>query len=609
MRNHDSSLGSWLWLGLFLVAVLPFLSIWRVGPLPSFFLEIGSLLGALAFFLMTVGAGCLRGVAVPRASWYFVGMAIFWAIQARWLNLTYAGMSDMVSWTFMVLALMCWACRGWTEHLGTEQAVSLLASVIVAGCVVQAAIGWLQYTGLASHFSGYLMYRKGIVEGQLAQRNHFAHYLMWGVLCSAWLWSQRRLSAGIASALVLFFAATISLTGSRTVFAYILMLTAWLPIYRIIGGRESTRPVIGLALAAFVVLVSQYAVEPMLNWISSTNQVQTAAERMVGSQIEGSGRGYEWRKAWQIFLSAPLFGYGWGSYSLYGFLENVYPTGFRPYENNVLFTHSHNSFLNLLAEMGLVGTTLILGGLAWAVKGSLQRINQPVGGLLIALMGISLVHSALEYPLWYIYFLSAFTLFIGFSPAPQTKSNRPKGQSSLHFLLPYVAALFAVFIAIGILRLASAYQELRQFSGNPETLPTKRTQQIVGLLRIAKTEPMLRHYAQFQLSSFINPNDATQPEWAEEALREALQYRPYANAYKYALVAYQAGKIEDARDWMRLMYHYYPAKMPAYAAPIMNTNHYLELRDDYTRTCQAYRQAVPSAPLCAEALPLPMRVK
>ncbi|MDK4565671.1 O-antigen ligase family protein, partial [Kingella kingae] len=170
---------------------------------------------------------------------------------------------------------------------------------------------------------------------------------------------QRRLSAGIASALVLFFAATISLTGSRTVFAYILMLTAWLPIYRIIGGRESTRPVIGLALAAFVVLVSQYAVEPMLNWISSTNQVQTAAERMVGSQIEGSGRGYEWRKAWQIFLSAPLFGYGWGSYSLYGFLENVYPTGFRPYENNVLFTHSHNSFLNLLAEMGLVGTTLI----------------------------------------------------------------------------------------------------------------------------------------------------------------------------------------------------------------------------------------------------------
>ena len=131
----------------------------------------------------------------------------------------------------------------------------------------------------------------------------------------------------------------------------------------------------------------------------------------------------------------------------------------------------------------------------------------------------------------------------------------------------------------------------------------------MGLLRIAKTEPMLRYYAQFELSSFINPNDATQPEWAEEALREALQYRPYVNAYIYAFVAYQAGHIEEARDWMRLMYHYYPAKMPAYAAPIMNTNHYLELRDDYTRTCQAYRQVVPSAPLCAEALPLPMRVK
>ena len=53
-----------LWLGLFLIVVAVPFSIMRVGPLPSFFLEAGSLLGCLALLALTLFSGCRNKVSL-----------------------------------------------------------------------------------------------------------------------------------------------------------------------------------------------------------------------------------------------------------------------------------------------------------------------------------------------------------------------------------------------------------------------------------------------------------------------------------------------------------------------------------------------------------------
>ena len=588
---------AWLWVGILLMAVVPQLSIFRVGPLSSFFLESGALLMALFFVLFTIFSGSLK-IKIPTASIYFIILAIFWAIHSRAMDLTYVALSDMVSWTFLVLALMCWACSEWVRRLGLERVLSILAWVLLWGALVQAIIGLLQYTGLAAQFHGILMYRVGLVEGQLAQRNHFAHYLMWGVLSSGWLWSQRRLPTFLAILITVFLASIMGLTGSRTIFAYVLSLMILLPFCRLFSGSLSNRAVWGLGVATAVVLLGQFAVEPILNFVQDNNHLQSAAERFSDSQFGQSGRGYEWRKAWQIFLSAPIFGYGWGSYAFYGFaLNDVYPDGFRPYENGVLFTHSHNSFLNLLAEMGLVGTALVLGGLAYVVRGCFKRDNMPMGLFLLALRSVSLTHSFFEYPLWYIYLLVPFALFVGFSPdvVQQTEVSGSLKYANI------VAAVASFAIIIGIVRLIFAYQELRAYSGSSYVSVIKRVDNIVGLLRTAKNEPMFRYYAQLQLMNYIDPKANRMPDWAEEAGRENMGFRPFANAHKYALSAYRAGKKQEAKDFMKLMYHYYPAKMSAYGLPIMRTPYYDDLREDYTAACQAYYASIKQPDECIKA--------
>ena len=135
-----------LWLSLLMVCVVPFLSIWRTGPLPSFYLEAGSLLFALVLVLFSAPLGCLR-VRIPPVSIYFLVLALFWWLQARVMDLTFYGQNDMVVWTFAVLALMAWALRGWVVREGQEQVVTVLAWVLVFGALCQSVVALMQMTG------------------------------------------------------------------------------------------------------------------------------------------------------------------------------------------------------------------------------------------------------------------------------------------------------------------------------------------------------------------------------------------------------------------------------------------------------------------------------
>ena len=602
--NRAPQSAVFLYVSLFMAAVVPFLSIWRTGPLASFFLESGSLLFMLLLVLSAAFSGCLA-VRLPRAALYFWALALFWVLHGCLTGTPYPGQNAMAAWSFAVLGLAAWACRGWALRLGWQNAVSALAWVLLAGALANATVGWLQYTGLAKAFGGWLMYRPGIVEGQLGQRNHFGHYLMWGMLAAGFLWAQRRMNRYAALAAAVYLASAMGLTGSRTIFGYVLMLAVLLPAARLLGGRETGRTAAGLAAAAALVLAGQFAVEPLLALFSDSH-LSGAAERLAGSAFEGSGRSYEWRKAWQLFLSAPWFGHGWGSYPEQGFLLDVYPTGYRPYENGVLFTHSHNSLLNLLAETGIAGTALVLGGMVWVFKGSLKTGRAAAGLFLLSLAGVSLTHSMVEYPLWYVYFLSVFALFLGFSPGGAPDAPESGGEGSLKTAaagrtVPWrniAGAAAALLLAAGIVRLGFVYQQLRTLSASGGNT-VEQTEKLVGLLYISRSEPMLAYYADYQLSNRLDPNDKTFPDWAPQAVK-SLRYRPFSNAYKWALVHYRNGGTDAAGKWMEAEYRYYPNRFTQLASAVLLPPYYPGLHEGFYTHCRRYYESVGQTPECFE---------
>ncbi|QEY23622.1 PglL family O-oligosaccharyltransferase [Neisseria animalis] len=583
-----------LWVCFLWISVAPFLSLYRVGPLSSFYLEAGSLSGAVFLVLATAYLGLLN-VRPSAASVGFLLLAAFWWIQARVLNLTYPGMNDMVVWTFIILALTAWACRAWVAGYGQERVTAVLAWSILAGALLQALIAFMQFKGWAGAewFHGILAVGgKDGINGQLGQRNHLGHYLMWGVLAAAWLWGMRKMPAWAGLLLLLLLTAVLGLVNSRTIFIYLLGVGALLAVWRLSGGHETARLVRTMLLALILVALFQFGMSPLLEWLGSDGY-QTAAERVASSGFQGSARDVEWRKAWAAFQSAPLLGHGWNSFAQQSFLIHAETRTFSNNIISVLFTHSHNLILQLLAEVGIFGTLLAAFCLLAAVWRMLRRPLQPASLLLLALMTVTLCHSMLEYPLWYIYFLTPFALMLSLSPARHTDFADGL-RTAKRFNL--TAGILSLLLIGGIARLGWHYTELAEYNRKPANeTASENARKIEGLRRIAAAEPMLRYYAELSLSRRADPSAATVFPWAEQAAINALSYRPYANAYQVGLYLYRKGETERAEKWMQAMYYYYPYQMPFYAGKIRANAALQPLLPQLLADCQTFA-ATPNRP-------------
>lgn len=578
-----------LWIGFLWVGIGPFVSLYRVGPLSSFYLEAGSLFGVMILILLTAQRGLLN-VRLPAATIAFLVLAAFWWLQARILHLIYPGMNDMVVWTFIVLALTAWAVRGWISEYGQEPVVNIFAWALLFGTLIQAVIAFIQFKGWANAdlFRGIIAYSNGQnINGQLGQRNHLGHYLMWGILCAAYLWSMRKMPNIVGCLLIIMLTAILGLVNSRTILTYIIGVGVLLPVWRLLAGRSTNRLLLIMFFTLVCVALFQFSMGPLLEWLGST-PYETAVERAANSGFEGSLRQIEWHKAWLAFQSAPWLGHGWNSYGLQSFLINAEQHQFTNNILGVLFTHSHNIIMQLLAETGLIGTLLVAVCLLFAIQRLFRRPHHPASFLLLALMTVSMCHSMLEYPLWYIYFLVVFGLMTAMTPARHT--DRSDGLRNTPYR-NYLGGTFALCLIIGLQYLTWTYTQLVQYSSQKKTdSPREVERKIQGLQDIAAHQPMLRYYAELSLARRADPTAPTLQPWAEQAALNALTYRPYANAYQVGLYLYRKGETQAATDWMQAMYYYYPYTMSFYESKIRANERFRPLLPKLLADCHQFRQ-------------------
>jgi hypothetical protein len=117
--------------------------------------------------------------------------------------------------------------------------------------------------------------------------------------------------------------------------------------------------------------------------------------------------------AWHALLqfkSHPLMGVGFGE-----FAWNLYQNTFQ-LEGNLtpgIDRHAHNLVLHLMAETGAIGVALIGGGLVLWMMGLRKFRLQPAAALAAALLGIQLLHSLVEFPLWHAQFLGLTAILLG----------------------------------------------------------------------------------------------------------------------------------------------------------------------------------------------------
>ena len=285
----------------------------------------------------------------------------------------------------------------------------------------------------------------GRAVGNLRQPNHLSSLLLWHCIAVVALFELgrlRRVWAGLLLALGVF---AVVLTASRTGLVSVLLLACW----GLLDRRLSRSARVLLVATPLVYALSWLG---MAQWAALAQQAFGGAQRLAEADVGGS-RVAIWRDTLTMIAQQPWTGVGFGEFNLAWTLTPL------PQRPVAFFDHTHNLPLQLAVELGLPLAALVMALLLWALwcagraawrasgdAGTAQR----AAVLMVVMIGL---HSLLEYPLWYSYFLLPAAWAWGYALQP---SAEPEPSTAAPTAAPAAAPASRAVVAAAALLAAGA---------------------------------------------------------------------------------------------------------------------------------------------------------
>ena len=226
--------------------------------------------------------------------------------------------------------------------------------------------------------------------------------------------------AALAMALFIW---TLVLTASRTGVVGVALLALWG-----LADRRLSRAARGLLLATPLLYAAAWW--GMAWWAQASDHTFGGQQRLAEGDVSGS-RFRIWADALHLIAQHPWTGVGWGNFN---FAWSLTPF---PQRHTAFFDHTHNLPLQLAVELGLPLALLVCALLLWALWQGARRALAATGAasamgrcalMMVVLIGL---HSLLEYPLWYAYFLLPTAFAWGLALGLPGRAGAPAGPVGL----------------------------------------------------------------------------------------------------------------------------------------------------------------------------------
>ena len=479
---------------LLLLAAVPCGIPFRYPPNPVFPSELaayilcGLLILSAALLPVHSSASAERRSGLPLMSLPWFLLAAIIAVQIVALPVYYWSERTIPMSYLIGAGFTVWSLSKARDEFGLEPLVEALAWGLLVGALFNSGTAVPQMISVIKH--GY-----GLVFGNIGQKNMYGHYLAWGIAAAAYLMAGRKLPGWAWALMVSWLAISTAWCGSRSVFMYV---GAWL----VFGGtlffttRDFNRRFGAYLFGSAVLMIVAQFVAPLISdviqlLINSRNAVPTGLTRL---DSNGARRLVEWHKAWTTFTEHPLLGVGWGGYGAQSVRLQVIPQ-YAKVEESVLFTHCHNSLLNLLAETGIAGALVVVVPIIAAFVGLWRRRHQAVTVFAAALVIVSVLHSLVEYPLWYFHFFGPFAIMLFFM------FDRPSLGEDSTLVVRSVSTLAGVIVmALGI---TGALYYIKLYPIMDTSTKPGENERRMHLLQNMRLNPLVDYFAEFGLSNFI----------------------------------------------------------------------------------------------------------
>jgi len=512
---------------------LPFLLPYHQLPVVTFHAEwLAAALGASA------ALAALAGRSVPVVRWpvparWLSAFALFLVYQAAYGNPAYPQLPLLGALYVLYAVLMIWLGAQLSHTFGIERVATVLAAFLLAGAALTALAGLLQFYGRPALLEDLVVKLYGSrAYGNIAQANLYANYLALGEGALLFLWLRSRLPVAFALPVLVLLIAGSALSGSRSALLYVL----WLAMFSTLAGPNRARgeaqrlkfATWGVAAAALIA----YVAVPWVNGVFHLGPPDASAlDRGLASPGGLAGpRPQAWLLALRAFADAPIGGVGVGEFANAAFMLGLDPS---MVQSGEIWTSPHNLPLHLLAETGALGAVLALGGLCawgWQLARRYRSDRQVALWWITTAVGVVMIHSMIEYPLWNAHFLGVTALLMGAGTTPDSPSPR----TSRRFRFATAAACGVVAAASALLIRDYLRLDATRIAGTTVTLAPAADAQ-----RDAETMRDLTHGLLAPLAEFWILMGAS-PDRNDLAAKSALSERVARFWPTYAVVARRA---------------------------------------------------------------------
>ena len=460
-----------------LMWVVPFLVYGHPRPLVSFYGEwLAAILGLCAIFLL-VTQRFWQQLKIPRIALLPVALVPLILLQYAIGRGVYFEQTLLFTLYLLWAALLIILGRFLREELGLPTLATALAAFLLLGAEISALLAILQHYSIHTFLDPFVLHKySNVVTGNLGQANHLANYITLGLVSLALLYGRWKLRVWQLLLLAFPLLLVLVLSGSRSPWLYLpcmaVMAFLWqrrdkscLPLL-----HSSLMLIFGFGLIYLAIQIP-WSVEPHGNMAHVQRLVETGG-------ASDSRRLSIWSEAWLIFTQNPLLGAGFGQYRWQNFQLGPVLQDANLSNLNDHMEHAHNLLLQFAAELGMAGLLILFATIAlWLVQiYRAPRTAYHWWGC--AVLTILAIHSMLEYPLWYTYFLgiAAFSLGV-FDDSYFLAASRWK-------VIAWGRWLMLALLILGLLLLSVTVMDYRKLVSLYAAMPPKSaangyTQQIL----------------------------------------------------------------------------------------------------------------------------------
>lgn len=516
-----------------LMFFLPFTLAIHHNPIPTFYSEWASATLGLLACLALLNKSFWQDFKVPQIALVFLGLSAILGMQ--WM----LGMLHSSQQALLVLSYLLWAVllvflgAYLRRELGWEKMAITLAWCLVLGALVDVIYVSLQIalkSGVSipfmPKFPGY---------GILAQANNTADYTGLALASLMYLYAKNQIKIHWLSLGLVLLVTLLAFSGSRSGYLYLGALTIFSVALQIKAIKQQNgSPQIRSLVRTSLILLPLFVV---IQWLLQ-NTLPDALINLPNERLEdsmsattGSARFQIWFDSWRLAIQSPWLGIGTGQMRWQSFMLLDSPT---PNSFKRVFEHAHNLFLHLFTEMGILAVLITLVGIvAWVRAFKWRALNLETWWL-IAVLAIIGIHSQLEYPLWYAFFLGVFAFLIGAGEEKFTSYTLPKiGRISAVSLVSVVFVAGAVNLSTLIIAFYNLEYQIKTSVIRGKILDPV---QYENDIRWAINYSLLRPYAEAMVASTMKPSKENLDEQLAFS-EKAMQITPYKLViYKHVLL-------------------------------------------------------------------------